>query len=97
MVETWHIAHIYTTTLSYEYSGTKFLEKFLTRFGLFWTILAYKARLQTLEPPRFTQTTHILVFPDAIHHSKFHSFRNNSFLIIPGNAASYPMGTRSTQ
>ena len=97
MVETWHMAHVYTATLSCEYSSTKILEKFLIGSGLFWTILAYKAHLQTNEPPNFTQTVHILVFPDAIHHSKLYSFRNNSFLRIPGNAARYPVGTRSPQ
>ncbi len=47
--------------------------------------------------PNFTQTALILVSPDAIHHSKLHSFWNNSFLRIPGNAARYPVGTRSLQ
>ncbi len=70
MFETWHMAHLYTATMSCEYSGTKILEKLLIGFGLFWTILAYKAHLQTCEPPNFTQNAHILVFHGAIHHFK---------------------------
>ena len=37
MVETWHMAHVHTATLSCEYYGPKILEKFLIGSGLFWT------------------------------------------------------------
>ncbi len=35
--------------------------------------------------------------PASILKDKLYSFRNNSFPIIPGNAARYPVGTRSPQ
>ncbi len=59
----------------------------------FFSTLSYAT---LIEPLKITQT-YLNYISNAIHHSKLHSFWNNIFLRIPGNAARYPVGTRSTQ
>ncbi len=94
----WYAHHItkFMTYGTYFYLEQAYAQKFLN--GLISYILAtWRVSSSPNKPTHLTLTHHILLFPDAIHHSILYSFRDNTLLKIPWNIAYHIAQTNSMQ